>query len=158
MILGIDPGSVRMGYALLSTLHEVETGVLKLKGKMTLPEKAGLIFRFIRELIETKGVREVAMEKFFYHKDPKALAVLSHCRGAAMAAAALAGVPVFEYSPMEVKKAVVGYGHATKDQVAWMLKKRLQIAGDPSPDEADALAVAMCHLAQQRIHQGAGSE
>ncbi len=150
MILGIDPGSIRMGYALLSNTGEVKTGTLRLGKNLGLAQKTGAIFSFVKDLIEKKGVKQMAMEKFFYHKDPRALAIISHCRGAAMAAAVLADVPVFEYSPMEIKKAVVGYGHATKEQMAWMLNQILNIPSDPPPDETDALAVALCHLARCR--------
>jgi len=150
LILGIDPGSIRMGYALLSNTGEVKTGTLRLGKGLDLAHKTGAIFSFVKDLIERKGVKQMAMEKFFYHKDPRALAIISHCRGAAMAAATLADVPVFEYSPMEIKKAVVGYGHATKEQMAWVLKQTLNIPDDPPPDETDALAVALCHLARCR--------
>jgi len=150
LILGIDPGSIRMGYALLSYRGEVKTGILHLKKHLNLAQKTGAIFSFARDLIESEGVKQMAIEKFFYHKDPRALAIISHCRGAAMAAATLANVPVFEYSPMEIKKAVVGYGHATKEQIAWVLKKTLNIPDNPTPDETDALAVALCHLAHCR--------
>jgi crossover junction endodeoxyribonuclease RuvC len=151
VILGIDPGSITMGYAVLSYHQERETsGTLKLARKASLAEKTAAIFSLVQELIQNHRVQEMAMEEFFYHKDPRALARISHCRGAAMAAAALAGVPVFEYSPMAVKKAVVGYGHATKEQVAWMLRQTFSLPEKLSPDETDALAVALCHLTQQR--------
>ena len=151
MILGIDPGSITMGYAVLSFRQECETwGTLKLGRKGSLAEKAGAVFNLVQELIRLHGIREMAMEEFYYHKDPRALARISHCRGAAMAAAALEGIPVFEYSPMAVKKAVVGYGHATKEQVAWMLRQTFSLPEKLSGDETDALAVALCHLTQQR--------
>jgi len=151
VILGIDPGSITMGYAIISLQQEREaSGTLRLARKGPLAEKAGAIFKLVQELIHSHGISEMAMEEFFYHKDPRALARISHCRGAAMAAAALAGVPVFEYSPMAVKKAVVGYGHATKEQVAWMLRQTFSLPDKLSPDETDALAVALCHLTQQR--------
>ncbi len=151
MILGIDPGSITMGYAILSIRQERKiSGTLKLARKSSLAEKTAAVFTLVQELIRHHKVAEMAMEEFFYHKDPRALARISHCRGAAMAAAALEGIPVFEYSPMAVKKAVVGYGHATKEQVAWMLRQTFSLPDKLSPDETDALAVALCHLTQQR--------
>ncbi len=151
MVLGIDPGSICMGYAVLSPQQvRLASGTLKLGRKGSLAEKTGAVFTLVKALIQEHGVKEVAMEQFFYHKDPRALARISHCRGAAMAAATLEGIPVFEYSPMEVKKAVVGYGHATKEQVAWMLRQTLSLPDKISSDETDALAVALCHLGQQR--------
>lgn len=150
MVLGIDPGSICMGYAILSFQQvRLASGTLKLGKKRSLAEKTAAVFTLVKELIREHGVQEVAMEEFFYHKDPRALARISHCRGAAMAAAALEGIPVFEYSPMDVKKAVVGYGHATKEQVAWMLRQTFSLPDRLSPDETDALAVALCHLTQQ---------
>ncbi len=152
MILGIDPGSALMGYALLSLNgQKASTGLLKLSKKATLAEKTASIFSLVDMLIEEHGVKEMAIEEFYYHKDPRALARVSHCRGAAMAAAALKEIPVFEYPPMEVKKAVAGYGHATKEQIAWVLRKTVEIEGTNKPDETDALAVALCHLNRQRV-------
>ncbi len=92
MVLGIDPGSICMGYAILSFQQvRLASGTLKLGKKRSLAEKTAAVFTLVKALIQEHGVQEVAMEEFFYHKDPRALARISHCRGAAMAAAALEG-------------------------------------------------------------------
>lgn len=147
LILGIDPGSVRMGYAILPMNGGKPTlGVLKLGAGLDLSQRAAAVYARVERLIEEHGISQVALEKVFYAKDVRALSRLAHCRGAAMAAAAIHGLPVYEYSALQIKKAVVGYGRASKAQVSWMVKRLFSLESEPSSDEADALAVAFCHL------------
>ncbi len=145
-IMGIDPGSLCMGYGIIDDKeHPLGWGSIKVPSRLSLAERAGRFFSATTELIERVRVEAVAIEEVFYGKDVRALLKLAHCRGAVMASFALHNIPVYEYTPAEVKQAVVGYGRAEKEQVKLVIKQLLRIEGELSSDEADALAVALCH-------------
>lgn len=145
-VMGIDPGSLCMGYGIIDeNEHPVEWGRVRVPGSLSLAQRAARFFLAVDELVEREGVSVVAIEEVFYGKDVKALLKLAHCRGAVMASLALKKIPVYEYSPSEVKQAVVGYGMASKDQVKLLIRQLLGIEENLSFDEADALAVALCH-------------
>jgi crossover junction endodeoxyribonuclease RuvC len=99
----------------------------------------------LHEVIATHRPAEVAIEKVFVNVNPQSTLLLGQARGTAICAAVLAGLPVAEYTALQVKQAVVGKGHAKKDQVQQMVKRLLALPGIPSPDAADALACAICH-------------
>jgi crossover junction endodeoxyribonuclease RuvC len=147
-ILGIDPGLRVTGFGLLvqqgNQLVYVTSGCIRASGD-SLPVRLGIIARDIAHVIAEERPDEVAVEKVFVNVNPNSTLLLGQARGAAIAAAVLAGLPVHEYTAGQVKQAVVGQGRALKPQVQEMVRRLLQLPGTPSPDAADALACAICH-------------
>ena len=153
-VFGIDPGSVRTGYGCVETdgsRHRiVMCGAVGAAASASFSEKLFEIHRRLVELLAESGADSVAIEDIFYATNVRSALKLGHARGVAMLAAAQAGLPVVEYTPAEIKRAVVGYGRAEKQQVQHMVKLLLGLAAVPSPhDAADALAVAICHVHSQ---------
>jgi crossover junction endodeoxyribonuclease RuvC len=149
-IFGIDPGSVRTGYGCVETdgtRHTLVTcGVLSAPAGSTLPDRLHAIHTGLTRLLLSSAPHCVVIENVFHARNVKSALVLGHARGVAVLAAVEAGVPLVEYSPAEIKLAVVGYGRAEKSQVQQMVKLLLGLAHAPSPhDASDALAVAICH-------------
>jgi crossover junction endodeoxyribonuclease RuvC len=154
-IFGIDPGSARTGYGCLDTdgtRHRlVSCGVLAMSSKATLPVRLAAIHAGLSTLLGTSGADCVVIENLFHARNVRSALVLGHARGVAVLAAVEAGLPVVEYTPAEIKQAVVGYGRAEKTQVQQMVKLLLGLASAPAPhDAADALAVALCHAHSAR--------
>ena len=150
-IFGIDPGSERTGYGCIETdgSHHriVVAGAIRTAATASFAEKLLRIHQDLAALLRKCRPDGVAIESIFYAVNARAALKLGHARGVAMLAAVEAGVQVFEYSPAEIKRAVVGYGRAEKPQVQQMVKVILGLAEVPSPhDAADALAVAICHV------------
>lgn len=125
-------------------LGYVASGCIKTPGG-ELPERLKVILDSLREVIETHRPEQVAVEKVFVNANPQSTLLLGQARGAALCAAVLADLPVAEYTALQVKQAVVGNGHAGKEQVQEMVRRLLKLSGSPSPDAADALACAICH-------------
>jgi crossover junction endodeoxyribonuclease RuvC len=124
----------------------VASGVIKIPQKTARHEKLRLIHLGIQNVIREHEPDQFAIEEVFYNKNPKSTMVLGEARGAAMLAAVLDAIPVFEYSAREVKQSVTGNGAAHKSQVNFMLGKLLNLVDPPgNADESDALAVAVCH-------------
>jgi crossover junction endodeoxyribonuclease RuvC len=151
IIFGIDPGSERTGYGCVrtdGTRHRLVTcGAIKTAASSTFPEKLVLIHSRLAALLDECRPDAVAIENVFHSVNARSALKLGHARGVAMLAAAEAGVAIYEYTPAEVKRVVVGYGRAEKPQVQQMIKMMLGLAEAPSPyDAADALAVAVCHI------------
>jgi crossover junction endodeoxyribonuclease RuvC len=149
-IFGVDPGSQRTGYGCIETdgsRHRVIVcGVLTPPGRSAFPEKLVTLHRGLTDLLATHQPETLAIEDLFYAKNARSASQLGHVRGVLMLAAAQAGVPISEYSPTEVKRAVVGYGRAEKAQVQQLVTLLLGLDEVPSPlDVSDALAVAICH-------------
>ena len=150
-VLGIDPGSNRTGYGCVETngtRHRLVTcGAVATRGAVSLADKLLTIHREIARLIEVCHPDSVAVENLFTSVNTRSALTLGHVRGVAMLAAVEAEVQVAEYTPAEVKRAVVGYGRAEKHQVQQMVRLLLGMPFAPSPhDVADALAIAICHL------------
>ncbi len=145
-ILGIDPGSVIIGYAIFNNGSLLEFGKLKLKGHQW--ERAFKAYDFVFNVVERFGIDEVAMEKIFYGKNVSSLIKLAEARGAILAALGACGIGVFEYHPSEIKKALTGNGSASKEQIIWMVKNLFSLT-QVSEDEADAIAVAYCHVSMR---------
>jgi crossover junction endodeoxyribonuclease RuvC len=150
-IFGIDPGSERTGYGCIDSSggrHRlIVCGSLSAPSNATFPEKLHAIHAGLQDLLRRHAPECVAVEDIFYAKNVRSALKLGHARGVALLAASEAGVPVVEYSPAEIKRAVVGYGRAEKAQVQEMIRLLLGLDRAPSPhDVADALAVAVCHL------------
>jgi crossover junction endodeoxyribonuclease RuvC len=153
-IFGIDPGSERTGYGCVETdgsRHRmVACGAISAPPHATFPEKLLVIHTRLAALLIECRPDAVAIENLFFATNVRSALKLGHARGVAMLAAVEAGVDVFEYTPAEIKRAVVGYGRAEKSQVQQMIKLLLGLAAVPSPhDAADALAVAICHVNAQ---------
>jgi crossover junction endodeoxyribonuclease RuvC len=150
-IFGIDPGSDRTGYGCVETdgsRHRmVACGAISTTPASAFPDKLHQIHCRLTALLLECRPEAVAIENLFHAANVRSALKLGHARGVAMLAAVEAGVPVFEYTPAEIKRAVVGYGRAEKPQVQHMVKLLLGLAAVPSPhDAADALAVAICHV------------
>jgi len=150
--LGIDCGTAFTGYGVVEhdpdgTLRCLSCGVIKLSSKQTLPLRLAKIFDCLNALIQGYGPDDVAIEDIFYAVNVKSALKLGQVRGVAMLAASSAGLEVAEYAPLAIKSAVVGYGRAEKHQVQQMVARLLNLGEVPdSPDAADALAIAICHL------------
>ena len=150
-IFGIDPGSERTGYGCIEVIgsrhHLVICGSITAPAHSTFPEKLRHIHAGLVALLARHRPDCVAVETIFYARNVRSALKLGHARGVALLAASEAGLPVVEYAPAEIKRAVVGYGRAEKHQVQQMVKLLLGLDAPPSPhDAADALAVAICHL------------
>jgi crossover junction endodeoxyribonuclease RuvC len=147
-ILGVDPGLRVTGFGIIeksgSKLHYVTSGCVR-SGAGELATRLKVILDGLAEIIAANQPHEVAIEKVFVNVNPQSTLALGQARGTAICAAVLAGLPVSEYTALQVKQSVVGKGHAAKDQVQHMVRRLLALPGDPSPDAADALACAICH-------------
>ncbi|MBS0320238.1 MAG: crossover junction endodeoxyribonuclease RuvC [Proteobacteria bacterium] len=147
-ILGIDPGLRVTGFGLVEVdgtqVTYLASGCIRAAGT-SLPTRLGVIARDLAHLIAETSPHEVAVEKVFVNVNPNSTLLLGQARGAAIAAAVLAGLPVTEYTAGQVKQAVVGRGRADKPQVQAMVQRLLLLPGAPAPDAADALACAICH-------------
>jgi crossover junction endodeoxyribonuclease RuvC len=149
-ILGIDPGSRITGFGIITAdklkFSYVASGCIRTQGD--LPERITTIFLGVRELIEKHQPDIVVIERAFMRPDrpnPDAAIKLGHARGAIISAAGSAGIAMAEYSPNQIKKSVVGKGHAAKEQVSFMVVELLKLNNSPQADAADALAGAICH-------------
>ena len=150
IILGIDPGVATVGFGIISEAGGVPSplryGVLTTPAGMRLALRLTQIRADVSELISLFKPDAIAVEELFFNTNLKTAIAVAHGRAAVILAGEEHGVPMFEYTPLQVKKAVVGYGHATKKQVMDMVRRLLSMDQLPKPDDAaDALAVAICH-------------
>jgi crossover junction endodeoxyribonuclease RuvC len=150
-IFGIDPGSDRTGYGCVelaaSRHHLVVCGSLSAPAGAAFPDKLRHIHAGLARLLAAHRPDGVAIENIFHAKNVRSALKLGHARGVALLAACEAGLPIFEYTPAEVKRAVVGFGRAEKHQIQHMIRILLGLEAAPRPhDAADALAIAICHL------------
>jgi crossover junction endodeoxyribonuclease RuvC len=147
-ILGIDPGLRITGFGIIeqegNKLSYVTSGCVK-SGEGELAERLRTLLNGLNEIIAAHAPRQVAIEKVFVNANPQSTLALGQARGTAICAAVLAGLPVAEYTALQVKQSVVGTGHAKKEQVQHMVKRLLSLPGSPAADAADALACAICH-------------
>jgi crossover junction endodeoxyribonuclease RuvC len=155
-ILGIDPGSRLTGFGVVDTVGDdsayVASGsVNSIEGDF--PSRLRVIFRSVTEIVAEFRPDVVAVESVFMHRNASSALKLGHARSAAICATFELNVDVVEYAPREIKQAVVGTGAASKEQVQHMIGRLLQLQGAPSPDAADALAAALCHAHQRRLHR-----
>lgn len=149
-ILGVDPGSRVTGFGVIEVeklkFSYLASGCIRTKGELT--ERITTIFESIGEVVEKHQPDIVVIERAFMRPDrpnPDAAIKLGHARGAIISAAGSRGITMVEYSPNQIKKAVVGKGHASKDQVSYMVCESLKLTQAPQADAADALAGAICH-------------
>ena len=157
IILGIDPGTMVMGYSLIiqrdKQLSLLRMGVLKLKQYDNQALKLKKIFERVLEIIEEYHPDELAIEAPFFGKNVQSMLKLGRAQGVAMAAALYRDIPIFEYSPRKIKQSITGNGAASKEQVALMLQKIIQFEQLPEfLDATDATAAALCHYFQRSLN------
>ncbi len=148
-VLGIDPGMGATGFGVVEvesggTIRFCGSGVIRPRSQQPFPQRLWKIFFDLRRQIEIYRPHLMGVERPFFGKNVQSAMMLGQARGAAILAAAEAGLPVQEFSPLEVKQAVVGYGRASKEQVQAMVQALLPLPGRVAADAADALAVAVC--------------
>jgi crossover junction endodeoxyribonuclease RuvC len=155
-ILGIDPGSRNTGFGVIDSdgrrSRVVASGCIRV-GHHPWPDRLGLLFDHVAALAAEHKPHEMAVEQLIFARDPTAALKIGQARGALLCAGLKAGVTVHEYSPKSVKLAVVGSGGADKAQVQHMVRILLSLPGPPGEDEADALAIALCHAHSMGIPQ-----
>jgi crossover junction endodeoxyribonuclease RuvC len=156
IIVGIDPGTTITGYGIIkvegSSYLALDYGCIRPPKNLKLSERYLIIFNALEELFQMHQPDVISIETQFVQKNVQSAIKLGMARGMAILAAKRRGLPVFEYAPLKAKKAVVGTGTASKQQVQWMMKSLLNLATIPTPeDAADALALAICHAQSAHI-------
>lgn len=159
IILGVDPGSRTTGFGLIDNQRNrivyIHSGFLKIQGD-SLPERLGQIYQQIEEIIATYRPEQLSIEQVFMHRNADSALKLGQARGVAICAAYQAGLEITEYAPRTIKQAVVGKGAASKDQVQHMVKHLLGLREPLQEDEADGLAIAICHAQFYATQQKTG--
>jgi crossover junction endodeoxyribonuclease RuvC len=157
LTIGIDPGTATTGYGLVrenpdGRLAAVDYGVITTPARQPMPQRLRTLFQRLCEIIDLHRPDSGAVEKLFFHRNVTTAISVGQGRGVVLLALAQADLPVGEYTPLEVKQAVAGYGNADKNQVQQMVRALLELDDIPRPDDAaDALAVAICHLHSARM-------
>jgi len=148
-ILGIDPGTRLTGYGLIEScgnrLFHIDNGVIRTKTEMVLADRLKVIYDGLERVIADYAPETVAVEQIFLSNNAQSALKLGHARGAALLAGVNHALPVYEYTALQVKSAVVGYGKAEKIQVQQMVRKLLNLPEIAQEDASDALAIAICH-------------
>ena len=154
-ILGIDPGIQITGYAVIEKqkggLTHVMHGEIKMARGLPLSTCLSMIYDKLLEVINQSSPDAIVVEDVFYGKNIKSLIRQGETRGVVILAGSHRRIPVYEYTPLEVKKAVVGYGRAEKNQIQNMVKAILHLSDLPPVDAADALAIAICHINSLKV-------
>lgn len=156
LVLGVDPGTAATGYGLVQenqdgSLEAVAYGAIRTSAELEMPERLLELFHQLNQLILLHRPESGAVEKLFFSRNVRTALSVGQGRGVVLLSLAQAGLPVAEYSPLEVKQAVVGYGGADKNQIQQMVKALLNLEAIPHPDDAaDALAIAITHLHSAR--------
>lgn len=152
IVIGIDPGTALTGYGIVEEttdgqLAAIQYGAIETSAEQTLDKRLQIIYKALSKILILHRPQTGAVEKLFFQRNVRTAMSVGQARGVAMLALAEAGVEVAEYTPMEVKQAVTGYGGADKNQVQQMVRAILSLDVAPQPDDvADALAVAICHI------------
>ncbi len=149
-ILGIDPGYAILGYGILDMIgnrFEVVTyGSILTDSKLDMPQRLGILYDELTEIIKRYEPEEASIEELFFNNNAKTAILVGEARGVAVLACAKQGLAISEYTPLQIKQALVGYGRADKKQVQAMVKAILNLDEVPKPDDtADAVAAAICH-------------
>jgi crossover junction endodeoxyribonuclease RuvC len=158
LVIGIDPGTAITGYGLVredqnGKLTAVDYGVIQTPAKMPMPQRLLRIHRELKEIVHLHRPDYGVVEKLFFQKNVRTAISVGQGRGVAILSLADSEIPITEYTPLEIKQAVAGYGGADKTQVQYMVKVLLELEEIPQPDDAaDALAVAVCHIHQARFN------
>jgi crossover junction endodeoxyribonuclease RuvC len=155
-ILGIDPGSLRLGYGVIDKvgpgqLSYVECGIIAAPARLERAERLTVIGRGLREVLDELAPDEVAMEQAFYGKNVQSTLVLGEARGAVTFIVCDKGLTLAGYAPAKVKRTIVGHGAATKQQIGYLVRALLSLRRVPEPDAADALAIAICHARHRTL-------
>jgi crossover junction endodeoxyribonuclease RuvC len=155
-ILGIDPGSLRLGYGVIDRMRPgqltyVECGVIAAPPRLERAERLTAIGRGLREVLDELAPDEVAMEQAFYGKNVQSTLALGEARGAVTFIVCDKGLTLAGYAPAKVKRTIVGHGAATKEQIGYLVRALLSLRRVPEPDAADALAVAICHARHRAL-------
>lgn len=150
IIMGIDPGIAIVGYSIIqckgNNLKAIDYGCIKTGADMILPDRLKKVYDELSEIIKIYNPEELAIEELFFNKNAKSVMKVGQARGVQILAGVNQGLNVYEYTPLQIKQAVTGYGRADKNQVQEMVKILLNLKEKPKPDDvADALAVAICH-------------
>jgi len=161
-IVGIDPGTARLGYGIIDAddgYTPIDFGTIETSSKHAMPYRLLELHEALTRLITIHSPQAMAIEQLFFSRNVTTAIAVGQARGVALLAAARAGIPVTEYTPSEVKQAISGYGNADKQQVQFMVQLLLELDAPPQHDDtADALAVALCHgqshAFQDRIQTG----
>jgi crossover junction endodeoxyribonuclease RuvC len=156
IVLGIDPGTAITGYGLVterdSQAIAIASGAITTPADQSLPDRLLTIHRELGRLIDQYKPDHAAVEQLFFNKNVRTALAVGHARGVILLTLAQANVPIFEYTPLEVKQAITGHGRADKRQIQQMITLLLNLDKTPRPDDvADALAIAVCHLHSARI-------
>jgi len=151
LALGIDPGSAICGYGIVDMqgnhYQAICSGAVQTSPKISMPERLQLIYRELSQVIEKYHPERMGIEKLFFNRNVTSAIAVAQARGIVLLTAADHDLPISEFTPLEVKQAVVGYGKATKSQVIYMTQKLLNLSEKPHLDDiADALAIAICTL------------
>lgn len=165
IVLGIDPGTATTGFGAVEVnqgkLTAIQYGVIRTPAGDLMPDRLHHIFNEVNRLVAEVAPAYVAVEQLYFNKNVQSALAVGQARGVVLLAAALRGVTVAEYTPLQVKQAVVGYGRAEKIQVQQMVRTLLKLKDIPKPDDAaDALAIAICHAHSYRsrhLYQSGGS-
>jgi crossover junction endodeoxyribonuclease RuvC len=149
-VLGIDPGTATTGFGLISKdgsrISKLDYGVISTPKDLEMPKRLSILFDDLQELVHTHRPDVMAVEKLFFTNNITTAMSVSQARGIVLLVASQNNIPIAEYTPLQVKMAVTGYGKATKKQVQEMVKKILKLNIIPKPDDAaDALAIAICY-------------
>lgn len=150
IILGIDPGFAILGYGIIEVsgnrFSALKYGAITTPSGMPMPQRLKIIYDELSFVISEYQPEEIAVEELFFNKNSKTALMVGQARGAVILACANNGIDVFEYTPLQIKQALVGYGRAEKKQIQVMVKHILNLDAIPKPDDtADALAAAVCH-------------
>jgi len=157
LAIGIDPGTAITGYGVVRELEDgslkvVDYGVIQTSAEHAMPDRLVKLYQELKQIVDLHSPQSGAVEKLFFARNVRTALSVGQARGIALLALAESGVSIAEYSPNEIKQAVVGYGGAEKIQVQMMVQALLDLEQVPQPDDAaDALAVAICHLHSARI-------
>jgi len=156
LVLGIDPGTATTGYGLVKNergkVRIISYGTIKTSAKLDMPRRLLKINREYSALLDEFHPDAVAIEELFHHKNAKTVISVAQSRGVLLMTAAAREIDIAEYTPLQVKQAVTGYGNADKRQIQIMVQKILTLDTLPQPDDAaDALAIAICHLHSYRL-------
>ncbi len=152
-ILGIDPGTITMGYGVIESRDDettlIDCGVLTPRARSPIGERLAYLYNKLMEIISKSQADAIAIEQPFVAKNAKSALAIGKAQAVAILAAANQGIPAYEYTPAQIKQRVANYGASSKEQIQEMVRLLLGLSQSPQPsDAADALAVALCHLSE----------
>ncbi|WP_297789656.1 crossover junction endodeoxyribonuclease RuvC [uncultured Anaerococcus sp.] len=158
IILGIDPGIAIMGYGVIefknNKVKVLENGVVTTSSKTKTGKRLELLYDNLHEIIKEFNPDEFAIEELFFNANVKTAITVGHARGVQVLCAQQNNLPIYEYTPLQIKQAITGYGRADKKQMQLTITKLLNLKEIPKPDDAaDALSVALCHALSQRFKE-----